>query len=146
MLVRVNPRWDRGFLHVETKLPLGIQNLASVSIARIHSVAANPPACILIQKDDAQFSERGDLPSPHGGLRMRGRGGCGAYRRNEYAAAKFYVPFESPAPGAEILRTGGRRVNSLPAFAHRQQNDLQVLGVGFGRRSLLRVQKPSGSA
>jgi hypothetical protein len=25
-------------------------------------------------------------------------------------------------------------VNSLPAFARRQQNDLQVLGVGFGRR------------
>ena len=26
-------------------------------------------------------------------------------------------------------------MNSLPAFAHRQQNDLQVLGVGFGRRA-----------
>jgi hypothetical protein len=25
-------------------------------------------------------------------------------------------------------------VNSLPAFARSQQNDLQVLGVGFGRR------------
>ena len=25
-------------------------------------------------------------------------------------------------------------MNSLPAFARRQQNDLQVLGVGFGRR------------
>ena len=26
-------------------------------------------------------------------------------------------------------------MNSLPAFARRQQNDLQVLGVGFGRCS-----------
>ena len=37
---------------------------------RDYSVAAKS-ACILIQKDDAQFREPGGTALPHGGLRMR---------------------------------------------------------------------------
>ena len=54
---------------------------------------------------------------------MRFAGLAALTRTKKEAAAKFYVPFEQPHAIERDSRAGGRRVNSLPAFASRKQND-----------------------
>jgi hypothetical protein len=66
-------------------------------------------------------------------MRVRRAGGAYTPQRSKLSLSsksRLEQPLERDS------RAGGRRVNSLPAFARSQQNDLHVLGVGFGRRAL----------